>query len=114
MDSDILINLLINFVITCFLYLIIPILLKFVWHKKYDKIQARKIAIINSAIVFIIFCAIHIIIGDSQLANPLPMFFYGYIAYYILLNKNKSTATYDKNEDCEVENLISQLSNENK
>jgi len=86
------ITIFIDLIITVCFYLIVPLFLVYVLKKKYTEKEAKKIAIINSIIVFIIFTLAHILVlEEEKLANPAPSFLWGFVAYSILKSKKNNT-----------------------
>ena len=75
----------INFVITAFLYMAVPLIIYLNdKREKYTKKKILLIVIANSIIVSMCFCIIRSILGTFDKINILPPIFYGCINYALL------------------------------
>lgn len=105
--------LIIDFIITVFFYMAIPVYLKYVLKKHFNKKQSLKIAIINSIGVYILFTIIHLVLlHDDQIVNMTATFTWGTVAYYTLKNNKDTTSQNNKNEDEQLKRLINNLEKE--
>lgn len=76
MDENFYLSLLLNFIITAFCYMIVPILLKIFW-KKYDDNAALAICVLNSGLVCMAFFLFREFNGIEHSKTFLaPAFFY--------------------------------------
>lgn len=79
--------LIINFLITAFFYMILPIISLFIDKKGYEKKELVTFIIGNSFLVYVIFFVIHIFKKDGQVPNMYSSVLYGFLNY-ALLHKN--------------------------
>lgn len=117
MNENEIVNIIIDFLFTSFLFMIVPIIIFFTGKKDFSKEQIKRITIINSIVVFVIFIILFIILKkDLNVLTGLPAFFYGYVNYKLLskhIKEEKYIYPNEEQEDEELENLIKKLENEN-
>ena len=77
----------INFVITAFLYMILPIISLLINKNGYTKKELSTFVIGNSFLVYVIFFIIHILKKDGQIPNIYASVIYAFLNY-ALLHKN--------------------------
>lgn len=97
-------NLFLNFFMTFIVYEILPLTLKYMLNKQYTGKEAKKIAIINSIVGYVLFSVWYIIIGTEQIANVSASFFWGFISYAIL-RPPKKTVELEHKEEVKKENV---------
>ncbi len=99
----------INLVVTVLVYEFYPIIQRFILNKTYEEKQAKKLATINTIVVYILLTVYLIGFTDqNRIANPAPALLYGYIAYLILKKKHEEKIGQEEDED--LKNLIENLS----
>lgn len=92
------INIMLDFIITITSYLIVPFILFYKPNKNYNKTEKKKILVLNSIIIAIIFIIIRIIQHDPQPVKTFaPSLFYYYINKLIWLN-NRTTYNIKKSK----------------
>lgn len=103
-DLDILF-LIFNFLITLFVFMIVPVSL-YIWKNEIKEGQPKKITTINSIVGIIIFIILSIFFNSKPGAITLaPAFFYGYINYKLLNSRVKKEVYKYPNEEQENEEL---------
>ncbi|MEG1506302.1 MAG: hypothetical protein RR478_02265, partial [Bacilli bacterium] len=101
-NISLLFDFLMSILLTAISYMIIPLCLLKKRGSKFDDNIAKKIALINSSVLALIFMFISIVMyGDEYQINFLPAFFWGTINYQ-LLKKNNSSKKELKDENVEV------------
>lgn len=103
-------NLMVNFVITIVFYCSFPLILRVIEKKTYEDKKAKKIAVINSIVAYILTSIVIIfVIGDVRVANIAPAILWGIVSYYILRKKTDET---EEKEDNQLTELINKLEKE--
>ena len=117
---NVVLDFLINLIITAFIYMIIPIIIFFLGEKELTEKQIKKYTVINSTVGFIVFIILFIILNrDLNILTGGPAFFYGAINYWLLSKHKKQeddfyiNKEYEKAEDEKLQNLINKLQEEN-
>lgn len=114
-DMDMFVDLITNLFLTIALYELVPFILKYCIGKIYTEKQARKIAIINTIIVYFLITIFYIfVMEDSKVASPYPAMLWGTIAYYMLKNnKGLQDDNIQNNNDIAVKDMLKQTKNTN-
>lgn len=76
-------NIFIDLVITAIAYEVVPIFLRFILKRQYNKSEAKKIAIFNAILVFILFKIFQLIILGT-FGNSYECFLWGYVSFKLL------------------------------
>lgn len=118
MDNTEIASLVINLIITAFIYMIVPVII-IITKKEMTENRAKKIAFLNSLCGFVVFIILFIILKrDINIITGSPAIIYWWINYKLLsrnIKKEEKHSYY--NEEQEEENLkqlIKNLENENK
>lgn len=108
-------NLFVDFIITIFLYMALPVIAYYNENKGFSKKQLIQFVSLNSMIVYILLFIIFIIIGQEQVPNILPAFLYAGINYLLLKKhiKEEMISEKDKEENENLERFIELLEEEN-
>lgn len=77
--------------ITAISYNFIPCILKFIMKKEYDKTQAKRIAIINTIIVYVLFRILELEMYGTMDFHNYAYIIWGYVSYCILSYSKKDS-----------------------
>ena len=91
-------TLLFNFIVTLFIYMIVPIIIAFAC--PHSQKQSKIIAIVNSVIIYIGFTILYSVLGIDRVANAATSCMFAFINYYIL--KKSSTLDNYKAKSSEI------------
>lgn len=101
MQNSEIIALTVNFIITAFLYMMLPIISIFIDKKGYTKKELLTFVVSNSVLVYAIFFVIHIFKNDGQVPNMYASILYAFLNYGILhknIKVDKEKTTKDENK----------------
>lgn len=90
MEIEEIVLLIMDFIITVFCYLAIPVTLKYILYRNYSNKKALAISILNSIMAYLLLSILHLCLIDSEsILNTTPIIFYSFISYYILQKHTK-------------------------
>ena len=103
-------SIVINLAITAIAYEFYPTIQRFILNKTYEEKQAKKLATINTIVVYILFTVYLIVFTDqNRVANLVPALLWGYVAYSILKenkeqDKSKEAYLFGENQKTKKSN----------
>ena len=95
---------------TIFMYEFFPVVQRYIFKKTYEEKKAKKIAIINSIVVYILITIYLVGFTDqNRVANLVPALLWGYVAYSILKenkeqDKSKEAYLFGENQKTKKSN----------
>lgn len=115
---EIILSLIVNFIITAFSYMCIPVYLILYAKKRYEPKEAFRVALINSIIVKILLMIFSSLLGNEEI-NIYPAIFWGTVNYNLLKDNNQqnNNSFQDENEESknneQLNDIINELEKEN-
>lgn len=100
MDEEWLFGLIVSFVLSVFVYLTVPIFIRFALKKRYNKSKAIKVSVGVAVLGYFIFLLLYISLGVEGVPKLPVSVFYGFISYWILHDANFDKVKSDGESVC--------------